>query len=410
MTPRVIFLFLSLIFLYLSTTSHSFVEPKVQAFLHPIRKDDATNSYYIPLSTGTNSDYVPPLNLLIDLNGAAPLLRPCATAAKSTSYHSIKCGSTRCNYANPNFSCPNNTTKKPTCRKYVSTSFSDKPVNVNLLRDTVALLYTPNGVYHMDSEKISTLTLTCTDDTTALRPIPSAFNGAIGLANTDFSIPSQLASMYKFPLKISLCLPSTKGMKSYFGNLWIGGGPFYYLPYLKDVSKSFASTPLIGNDKSGEYLIDVKSIQIGGKTIPILRGTTKICTLAPYTVLHTSIYKALVATFAGKAKMVKAPAVKPFGSCFRSNGRRGFPVIELVLRGGAKWRIHGSNSLVKVNKDVVCLGFVDGGLNPKNLILIGGFQLEDNLVEFDLKASKFSFSSSLLLHNTSCSVDRFFGM
>ncbi|KFK26148.1 hypothetical protein AALP_AA8G210000 [Arabis alpina] len=409
MAPRVIFLFLSLTFLYLSNTSHSFVEPKVQAFLHPIRKDEATNSYYMPLSTGTYSNGNS-LNLVIDLNGAAPLLRPCATAAKSTTYHSIKCGSTRCSYANPSFSCPKNTNKKPTCRKYVSTSFSDKPVNVNLLRDTFAMLYTPNGVYHMDSEKISNLTLTCTDDGTALKYIPSAFNGAIGLANTPFSIPSQLASMYKFPLKISLCLPSTENSKTYSGDLWIGDGPFYYLPYLKDVAKSFASTPLIGNNKSGEYLIDVKSIKIGGKTIPLLPGATKICTLAPYTVLHTSIYKALVATFTREAKMVKAPAVKPFGACFRSKGGRGTPVIELVLSGGAKWKIYGSNSLVKVSKDVVCLGFVDGGVKPKNLILIGGYQLEDNLVEFDLKASKFSFSSSLLLHNTSCSVSRFFGM
>lgn len=261
----------------------------------------------------------------------------------------------------------------------------------------------------MDSEKISTLTLTCTDDATALKSIPSAFNGSIGLANTHISIPSQLVSMYKFPPKMSLCLPSTEGMESYSGDLWIGGGPYYYMPFSKDVTTIFASTPLISSN-SGEYLIDVKSIQIGGKNIPILHGTTKISTLAPYTVLHTSIYKALLAVFTGSAKMVKAPAVKPFGACFRSNGGRGVPVIELVLRGGARWKIYGSNSLVKVNKNVVCLGFVDGGVSPKSPIVIGGFQMENNLVEFDVKASKFSFSSSLLLHNTSCSISRFFGM
>lgn len=56
------------------------------------------------------------------------------------------------------------------------------------------------------------------------------------------------------------------------------------------------------------------------------------------------------------------------------------------------------------------LRVVDGGVNPKSPIVIGGFQIENNLVEFDVKASKFSFSSSLLLHNTSCSISRFFGM
>ncbi|CAH8353513.1 unnamed protein product [Eruca vesicaria subsp. sativa] len=406
MAHRVIFSLLSLILLYLANTSQSY-HPKVQAFLHPIYKDKATNLYSLPLTVGSD---IRSRNFLIDLNGAAPLLLNCATAAKSTSYHSIKCGSTRCKFANPNFSCPKNTTKKPMCHKYVSTSFSDRPVNARLLRDTFGLLYTPNGVYSMDGEKISTLTLTCTDDATALKPIPKAFGGSIGLANNHLSIPSQLVSMYNLPLKMSLCLPSTEGMKSYHnGDFWIGGGPFFYLPYLKDASKIFASTALIGNNKS-EYLIDVKSIQVSGKTVPILGGPTKICTLAPYTVLQSSIYKALVTAFVGSVKMAKAPTVKPFSECFHSNGRRGVPVIDLVMSGGAKWRIHGSNSLVKVNKDVVCLGFVDGGLYPKNPILIGGFQMEDNLVEFDLKASKFSFSSSLLLHNTSCSVSRLFGM
>ncbi|KAL1188551.1 putative aspartic proteinase GIP2 [Cardamine amara subsp. amara] len=153
---------------------------------------------------------------------------------------------------------------------------------------------------------------------------------------------------------MALCLPSTEGMKSHSGDFWIGKGEYYYLPYGKDVSKIFASTPLIGNSKSNEYLIDVKSIQIGGKAVPILHGATMISTLAPYTVLQTSIYKALVTAFTGSAKMAKAPAVKPFGACFRSNGGRGVPLIDLVLGGGAKWRIYGSNSLVKVNKNRVC--------------------------------------------------------
>lgn len=382
MAPRVIFLLFSLVFLYLANTSHSL--EKFQSFLHPIYKDKSTNIYSIPLSIGSPSE-----EFVLDLNGAAPLLQNCATAAKSTTYHPIKCGSTRCNYANPNFPCPNNviTKKRTVCRS------SD---NARLFRDTVPLLYTFNGLYIMDSEKSSSLTLTCSDGAPTLK------QRTVGLANTHLSIPSQLISMYKLPQKMALCLPSTEGS----GELWIGKGEYYYLPYLKDVSKIFASTPLIASDKSGEYLIDVKSIQIGGKTVPILHGTTKISTLAPYTVLQTSIYKALLTAFAGSAKIAKAPAVKPFGACFSSNGGRGVPVIDLLVRGGAKWRIYGSNSLVKVNKNVVCLGFVDGGVNPKNPIVIGGLQMEDNLVEFDLKASKFSFSSSLLLHNTSCSVER----
>ncbi|ESQ41919.1 hypothetical protein EUTSA_v10013672mg [Eutrema salsugineum] len=414
MAPRVIFFLFSLIFLYHANTSHS-KEEKIQAFLHPIYRDNVTNLYSIPLTIG---EYEPGMNpttrtFLIDLNSAAPLLQTCANAAKSASYHSIKCGSTRCKYANPSFSCPINptATKKPSCRKYLSTSLTTRPVNTRFIRDTVDLLYTYNGVYTMDSEKSSTVTLTCTDDSTALKRIPVAFTGSIGLANTHLSIPSQLISMYKFSPKMALCLPSAKGFKTYSGDFWIGGGPYYYYPpLLKDVSTLFASTPLLRDSKSSDYLIDVTSILIDGNTIALPSGATKICTLAPYTVLHTSIYKALLTAFVGKAKMAKAPAVRPFGACFRSNGGRGVPMIDLVLKGGAKWRIQGSNSLVEVKKNVVCLGFVDGGVKVKNPIVIGGFQMEDNLLEFDLKASKFSFSSSLLRYNTSCSIERLRGM
>jgi hypothetical protein len=52
-----------------------------------------------------------------------------------------------------------------------------------------------------------------------------------------------------------------------------------------------------------------------------------------------------------------------------------------------------------VNKNVACLGFVDGGKEPRTTFVIGGHQLEDNILEFDLVSSKLGFSSSLLLHN-----------
>ena len=138
MAFRLSFSLLSLILLCLANTSESFREPKVQAFLHPIYKDKATKLYSLPLAVGTafSRDFV------IDFNGAAPLLLNCATAVKSTSYHSIRCDSTRCKFANPNTSCPKNiTNNKPTCRKYVSTSLSARPVNARLLRDTQGRTY-----------------------------------------------------------------------------------------------------------------------------------------------------------------------------------------------------------------------------------------------------------------------------
>ena len=53
----------------------------------------------------------------------------------------------------------------------------------------------------------------------------------------------------------------------------------------------------------------------------------------------------------------------------------------------------------------------DGGMKPKEMhsiqleasVVIGGHQLEDNLLVIDMASSKLSFSSSLLLRNATCS-------
>ncbi|KAF3541368.1 hypothetical protein F2Q69_00020294 [Brassica cretica] len=54
-------------------------------------------------------------------------------------------------------------------------------------------------------------------------------------------------------------------------------------------------------------------------------------------------------------------------------------------------------------KIVTCLAFVDARNDPRFPIEIGGYQMDNHLVEFDFEASTFSFTSSLLRHNASCS-------
>lgn len=142
-------------------------------------------------------------------------------------------------------------------------------------------------------------------------------------------------------------------------------------------------------------------------------GGTKISTMNPFTVVHSAIFKPLVREFskqAGQRKIRKVAPVAPFGVCFdfstigRTVTGLDLPSIELELEGGVKWTIYGGNSMVLVNKKVACLGFVDGGKEPRTSVVIGGHQLEDNLLEFDLVSSKLNFSSSLLLHdNARCS-------
>ena len=73
------------------------------------------------------------------------------------------------------------------------------------------------------------------------------------------------------------------------------------------------------------------------------------------------------------------------------------PNIDLVLqKGNTRWSIFGANLMVQMRDGVLCLGFVNGGEKPRTSIVIGGYQLENNLLQFDLASSRLGFSSSLL--------------
>ncbi|CAI8590730.1 unnamed protein product [Vicia faba] len=173
---------------------------------------------------------------------------------------------------------------------------------------------------------------------------------------------------------------------------------------------------------SNEYFIDVKAVKIDGNVLnlkPSLlslnkkgNGGTKISTITPFTELHTSVYKPFIRDFLKKAsdrKLKRVKSVAPFEACFDSTSiGNSVPRIDLVLQKGVQWTIHETNLMVNVKKNVACLGIVDGGTESrmsftKPSILIGGHQLVDNLLVFDLSSSKLSFSSSLLVHNASCS-------
>nr|POE53145.1 basic 7s globulin 2 [Quercus suber] len=56
----------------------------------------------------------------------------------------------------------------------------------------------------------------------------------------------------------------------------------------------------------------------------------------------------------------------------------------------------------RAHPGVTCLGFVDGGSHPKASIVIGAYQLEDNLLQFDLAKSGLGLSSSLKSRRNNC--------
>lgn len=171
-------------------------------------------------------------------------------------------------------------------------------------------------------------------------------------------------------------------------------------------------TPLASNSLQ-EHLIGVKSIKINDKRLSLnasllsLDGGTRLSTIVPYTTMESTIYATLIKAYiqaAASLNMTRVASVAPFGLCFSSKGIDLVPTIDLVLQSEmVKWRIFGRNSMVRVNDQVMCLGFLDGGLNPRNSIVLGGYQLEDIVLQFDLGTSMLGFTPSLLMRQRTCS-------
>ncbi|PPD89171.1 hypothetical protein GOBAR_DD13893 [Gossypium barbadense] len=256
---------------------------------------------------------------------------------------------------------------------------------------------------------------TCAPSLLLQRGLPSTVQGVAGLGHSPISLPTQLASHFGsagFAPTFALCL-APKGV------MFFGDSPYYMLPNV-DITRPLSYTPLIISPL-GEYYMEVKSIKINDKDVPIDTallsinkqgvGGTKLSTINPYTILHHSIFKAVTQIFSKELSAIpQVKPVAPFGACFNSkrfkNSRvgPGVPNIDLVLHDKhVMWRIYGANSLVEAAPGVSCLAFVDGGMkNNGASIIIGAYQMENNLVQFDMARSRLGFSSSLLFYKTSC--------
>nr|KYP72838.1 Basic 7S globulin [Cajanus cajan] len=360
------------------------------------------------------------MELTIDLGGPF-LWYDCDNSYNSSTYHPVPCQSKNCPgdaactgcTAGPfKPGCSNNT-----CGAFLINPYADAIFSGDLGQDVVFL--------SNSSSPLSPILSACTpaDGSWLLNNLTQNSKGILGIARTQLALPTQLSLSRKLPRKFALCLPSSN--KKGLGTLFFAGAPRVSFP-LQNTSlivNPFSTAPIFTEgDPSYEYFIAVKLISVGGRVLsfkPSLlsidnkgHGGTKISTMNPFTVLHSAIFKPLVREFSKRAsdrKIKKVASVAPFGACFDFStiGRNvtglDVPVVELGLEGGAQWRIYGGNSMVLVNKKVACLGFVDGGQETKTSVVIGGLQLEDNLLEFDLVSSKLSFTSSLLLHNARCS-------
>ncbi|XP_010457449.1 PREDICTED: basic 7S globulin-like [Camelina sativa] len=412
------------IFSLSSSSSSAQTSSRPKALLLPITKDQSTLQYTTVINQRTP---LVPASLVFDLGGR-DLWVDCDKGYVSSTYRSPRCNSAVCSLAGSTscgtcFSPPRPGCSNNTCGAIPDNTVTGTATSGELALDVVSIQST-DGSNPGRVVKIPNLIFVC-GSTFLLEGLAKGAVGMAGMGRHNIGLPSQFAAAFSFNRKFAVCLTSGKGV-AFFGN-----GPYVFLPGIE--ISGLQTTPLLINpvstasafsqgEKSSEYFIGVTAIKIVDKTVPISPrllkinstgfGGTKISSVDPYTVMESSIYKAFTSEFVRQAaarNITRVASVKPFGACFSTENvgvtRLGYavPEIQLVLHSNdVVWRIFGANSMVSVRDDVICLGFVDGGVNARTSVVIGGFQLEDNLVEFDLASNRFGFSSTLLGRRTNC--------
>ncbi|XP_020227045.1 gamma conglutin 1 [Cajanus cajan] len=415
---------LLLLFLIAPSWAQQSFRPK--ALVLKVKKDASTLQYVTQINQRTP---LVPINLLLDLGGQF-LWVDCDAGYTSSTYRPARCRSAQCSLAASTacgdcFSAPRPGCNNNTCGLTPDNTVTHTATSGELAQDALTLQST-NGLNPGRNVSVSRFLFTCAP-TFLLQGLAKGVSGMAGLGRTKIALPSQLASAFSFPRKFAVCLSSSSNGVAFFGD-----GPYVLLPNV-DASELLTFTPLFINpvstasafsqgDASAEYFIGVKSIRVDDKVVPVNTtllsidsngvGGTKISSVDPYTVLEASLYKAVTEAFINAAaarNLTRVGSVAPFEVCFSTENmgstRLGVavPIVGLVLQNqDTVWWIFGANSMVSVSDEVLCLGFVNGGENPRTSIVIGGYQLEDNLLQFDLASSRLGFSSLLSGSRTTC--------
>ncbi|GLT59826.1 hypothetical protein SLA2020_326240 [Shorea laevis] len=404
-------------------------------FAVPVSKDATTLLYSLPLYLKT-----PPQRTQLHLDlGASFTWLDCDNNYTSSTYQHISCGTPLCTSVGFNLACsncdqpPSPTCANNTCGLFPENSVTQKATISIAIIDSLALP-TSDESTQGSLGFIPEYIFSCAP-ASLRKGLPKISEGVAAFGRSNYSLTVQVSRGFSTPNCFALCLsPSTSDSGvAFFGS----SGPYYFSPQNIDLSKSLTYTPLLLNPVGGtiityngkpsdEYFIGLTSIKVNGKPIPINGsllaindengfGGTKLSTSTPHSILESSIYKAFTDAFLNESaglNLTVTNAVDPFTVCYPVadviNTRVGpaVPTVDLVMQSDdVFWRIFGANSMTRITKDGVdvwCLGFVDGGVNPRTAIVIGGHQIEDNLLQFDLESKRLGFSSSVVLKGTTC--------
>lgn len=377
-----------------------------------ISKHEATNLHVVNLQKRTPLRSVP---LVLDVNGKSVWVDCESNYGSSSTYKAPQCHSSECRRAGI-FECRTcSTQNRPGCNNNscglnVVNPISGQTAPGELAQDVLSIP-TTDGSNLGQPVTAAQFLFVCAPSSLPQQGFPPSVQGVAGLGRFPIALPAQLASQFGFKQQFALCLTSAHN----HGVLFLGQPPYKLYPGI-DVSHPLTSTPL-RISKDGEYFIEVSQVRINEKVVPLNQamlnrqpGSALISTTQPYTVLEQSIFRTFTDFYANQ--MAWAPRVRPvapFELCFDANRMTATQAgpevanIDLVLHHrNSVWRIIGANSMVQPQPGIWCLGFVNGGSNPRAPIILGSYQLEDNLLQFDLQRSTLGFSSSLLHRGTHC--------
>ncbi|KDP40113.1 hypothetical protein JCGZ_02111 [Jatropha curcas] len=427
---------------------------KPKALILPLSKDasGSTVQYLTHFNMGT-----PPAkkNFVVDLGGKH-LWMDCDNGSYlSTTIKHARCGSAPCSVANA--PCTGGCVSghhKPGCSNETCSFLTVNTIpaegsgydNGYVSLDKISLQST-DGSKSGPSVTISDFIFGCLDTRERLSNLAKGADGMVGLGREKIALAVQLSSALGGSLrrKFAICLPSSSKSN---GVMFFGDSPYVFYPGYNeskaiDVSSRFTYTKLYINTEftgssvvirgppSPEYFVKVTSILVNKKPIFINstflefhrngKGGAKISTVEPYTKLETTIYKSLVKAFDEEIAVWNvtkvASPVEPFTDCY-TIGRMGMTglgisvpdiAFEFENKKNVYWEMYGANTMVQVNRDVVCLAFLDAGDEPviTTPIVIGAHQLQDNLLQFDLASNRLSFTSTLLWEEVECSNFKF---
>ncbi|XP_050208041.1 probable aspartic proteinase GIP2 [Mercurialis annua] len=418
------FLFISSLIFFISPSTSKPLPSHPKSLVLSITKDKWSLQHTTQISQRTPLVAV---KLTVDLGGRF-IWTDCETGYFSSSFKPVKCNSPICSLSNSG-SCisdcePN--PKAPVCTNRTCQHLPDNRVafisDTGDIRQDIVSFRSLNG----RNVSIPDFPFVCSS-TSVLDKLADGVTGVAGLGRSNISIPAYSSSAFGFSKKFSMCLSSSTKSN---GVVIIGDGPYptglLYTPLILNPDGVTAAAIYYG-EPSADYFIGLKSIRFNGKELKINKtllsiapdgsGGTMLSTIQPYTTLHSSIYKVLLKAVTKNlnlwTKVIPRMPV-PFDACYRTLGTEAFAKdmapIDLVLgsvdgKSEVIWRISGENSIVTVDVFTVCFAFLDGGTERGiTNVIIGGYQLEENFLQFDIANSRLGFTSNLsATRNTACS-------